>query len=122
MPYNSENIFAKILRKEIPCKVVLENAFGLAFHDIAPQAPLHVLVIPKGPFQSSSDFHQKASPDEIVGFYTFLENVIAHFHLHEEGYRLISNHGINAGQEVPHFHIHLLAGQPLGPLLTGAPA
>lgn len=120
MKYDPNNIFAKMLRGEMPCQRVLETPYGLAFHDIFPQAPVHALALPKGPYLSSLDFHQKASPDEITGFYRFLSEVIDVLNLSETGYRLLSNHGQDAGQEVPHYHVHILGGKPLGPLITSS--
>lgn len=118
MAYDSQNIFAKILKGQIPCRKVLENEWGLAFHDIAPKAPLHVLLIPKGPYENAQDFYKNATAQEIVGFYRFADSVIDHLEVREGGYRLLSNCGLNGGQEVPHFHIHLFAGRPLGPMLA----
>lgn len=116
MLYDQNNIFAKILRGEIPCKPISENAFYLAFHDIQPKAPVHVLVIPKGNYINAQDFHSTASPEEITGFYKGLAVVTESLNL-KEGFRLISNCGLNGGQEVPHYHMHLLGGQQLGPIL-----
>jgi histidine triad (HIT) family protein len=118
MSYDPENIFAKILRGEIPCDKVFENAHALAFNDIRPQAPVHVLIIPKGGYVSSSDFSEKASADEIAGFMRAIHAVAAKTGVLESGYRLIANTGADGLQEVPHFHIHLLGGRPLGPMLT----
>ncbi len=118
MTYDVGNIFAKILRAEIPSKKVLEDDWGLAFHDIAPKAPLHVLMIPKGPYTDSQDFYQNATPDEITGFGRFVAKVIEALDVKADGYRLLSNCGLNGGQEVPHYHIHLFAGKPLGPMLA----
>ncbi|NHN89290.1 histidine triad nucleotide-binding protein [Acetobacter conturbans] len=116
--YDPENIFAKILRGEIPCKKVFENDYVLAFHDIAPKAPVHVLVIPKGPYVSFADFTQRASDKEIVGFNKAVGDVARMFRLDEPGYRMIGNVGQDSGQEVPHFHVHILGGRPLGPMLA----
>ena len=120
MDYDHNNIFAKILRGEIPCQKIKENDFGFAFHDIAPQAPIHVLALPKGSYTSSFDFFKRASEKEITGFYRFIEKLVTHLDLQKDGYRLLSNHGKNAGQEVPHYHVHILGGKPLGPLLSGS--
>jgi diadenosine tetraphosphate (Ap4A) HIT family hydrolase len=109
-PYDDQNIFAKILRGEIPNRTVYEDAFALAFHDIAPQAAIHVLVIPKGPYVSAMDFAARASEGEIAGFWRAVGKVAAVLELEQSGYRLLSNHGINAGQEVPHFHVHIFGG------------
>lgn len=116
-PYDPQNIFARILRGELPCKRVHEDEFALAFHDIAPQAPLHVLVIPKGPYVSAADFHATAPEAEIAGFWRAVAKVAKDLKLEEPGYRLLANVGHDAGQEVPHFHVHLFAGKPLGRML-----
>ncbi|GEM15765.1 histidine triad nucleotide-binding protein [Gluconobacter oxydans] len=118
MTYDPGNIFARILRKEIPARTIYEDDFALAFHDIAPKAPIHVLVIPKGPYVSIADFGATASPDEITGFWRAVSKIAEEQGLTREGFRLISNSGPNSGQEVPHFHVHLFGGAALGPLLT----
>lgn len=118
MTYDHSNIFARILRKEIPSRTVYEDDYALAFHDIAPQAPIHVLVIPKGPYVSIADFSATASADEITGFWRAVAKVAEAEDLTKDGFRLISNSGANSGQEVPHFHVHLFGGAALGPLLS----
>lgn len=118
MTYDTGNIFAKILRGEIPCGKVFENDHALAFHDIKPQAPVHILVIPKGPYISLDDFTQKAGAQEIEGFWRAVGQVAREADVVAGGYRLISNHGSNAHQEVAHFHIHILGGRALGPMLV----
>ena len=118
MTYDPGNIFARILRREIPAHTVYEDDFALAFHDIAPQAPIHVLVIPKGPYVSIADFSATASAEEITGFWRAVSKIAEEQGLTHEGFRLISNSGPNSGQEVPHFHVHLFGGKSLGPLLT----
>ena len=118
MSYDSNNIFAKILRGEIPCNKAFENDYALAFHDISPAAPVHILVVPKGAYVSFDDFAVKASADEIAGFFKAVQTVAAAAGVDAEGYRLLANHGSNAGQEVPHFHVHILGGRPLGGLLV----
>jgi histidine triad (HIT) family protein len=118
MAYNRNNVFAKILRGEIPCKKQHEDEFALAFHDINPQAPVHVLVIPKGEYISSDDFHAQASEAEIAGFWRAVGAVARQVKIDVEGYRLLANYGVNAGQEVPHFHVHLFGGAKLGPMLA----
>lgn len=118
MAYDSNNIFAKILRGEIPCKKAFENAHAVAFHDIRPQAPVHVLVIPKGSYISLDDFTANASASEIEGFWRAVGQVAREAEVVGGGYRLISNHGANAHQEVPHFHVHILGGRALGPMLS----
>jgi histidine triad (HIT) family protein len=115
--YDDQNIFARILRGEIPNRTVFENEHVLAFHDIAPQAELHVLVIPKGPYVSFADFAAKANPEAIVGFWRAVGQIAHALGLEQLGYRLLTNMGQQAGQEVPHFHVHLFGGQPLGPMI-----
>ena len=117
MPYDSGNVFAKILRGEIPCKKVYEDSHVLAFHDINPQAPAHVLVIPKGAYVSMDDFSEKASDAELAGFMRGAGKVARQLGLVEGGYRVLANHGRNANQEVPHFHLHIFGGRNLGPML-----
>lgn len=116
--YDTNNIFARILRGEIPCRKVREDEWSLAFHDINPQAPTHVLVIPKGAYISWADFSAKASEAEIAGFVRAVGQVARDMGLEEPGYRLLANIGEHAGQEVPHLHVHLFAGRPLGPMLA----
>lgn len=115
--YDENNIFARILRREIPCKKIYEDEFALAFEDIAPQAPVHVLVIPKGEYISFDDFATDAPAKIFKGFFAAVQKVAEEFKLQDSGYRIISNHGKNAGQLVPHFHIHILGGKPLGKLV-----
>jgi diadenosine tetraphosphate (Ap4A) HIT family hydrolase len=116
--YDPNNVFAKILRGEIPCKKVLETEHALAFHDINPQAPVHVLVIPKGSYVSFDDFSARATADEISGFIRAIGETARNLGIVADGYRLLSNVGVNAGQEVPHLHVHLFAGRNLGPMLS----
>jgi histidine triad (HIT) family protein len=118
LPYDPQNIFAKILRGEIPNKTVYEDDWALAFHDIAPQAPTHVLVIPKGAYVSWDDFSARGSEAEIAGFVRAVGHVARTLGLVEPGYRLLANTGGHGGQEVPHLHVHLFGGQRLGPMLT----
>lgn len=118
-PYDDQNIFAKILRGEIPNRTVYEDDFALAFHDINPQAPLHVLVIPKGAYVCWDDFSARASEAEIAGFVRAVGKVARDLGLVAPGYRLLANTGIDSHQEVPHLHVHLFAGKPLGPMLMG---
>ena len=117
-PYDDGNIFARILRGEIPSKRVYEDEFALAFHDINPAAPTHILVIPKGPYISWDDFSAKASNTEIAGFVRAVGKVARDAGAVESGYRLLANTGMNSGQEVPHLHVHIFAGRPLGPMLA----
>ncbi len=119
MIYDGNNIFAKILRGEIPCNRVYEDDFALAFHDISPEAPVHVLVVPKGEFISFDDFVQNADAAFIAGYFKAVQIVAAQLHVLENGCRLITNHGVDASQSVAHFHMHILAGKPLGSLLQG---
>ncbi|HCU06141.1 MAG TPA: histidine triad nucleotide-binding protein [Holosporales bacterium] len=112
MTYDENNIFAKILRGDIPNKTVYEDAHVLSFHDIAPIAPIHVLVIPKAPYIDFSDFHQNADKQTIIQFYQGVEQTIQKLKL-LNGYRIVSNKGQDGGQEVPHFHIHILSGTKL---------
>ncbi|MDR3424983.1 MAG: HIT domain-containing protein [Alphaproteobacteria bacterium] len=114
MSYDSSNIFAKILRGEIPCDKVYEDEFALAFNDISPQAPKHILVIPKGPYASYDDFIASADDAEIVGFQRAIAKVIGEADIIAGGYRLLSNTGVDAHQAVPHYHVHILAGANLG--------
>ncbi len=116
--YDDSNIFAKILRGELPSRTVYEDEWALAFHDINPLAPVHILVIPKGPYVSWDDFSDKASPDEIAGFVRAVGKVARDQQLVVQGYRLLANTGKRAGQEVPHLHVHIFGGQPLGPMLA----
>lgn len=115
MRYDSDNIFARILRGEIPCRRVFENAHVLAFHDIHPKAPVHVLLIPKGAYGDASDFHARSTTEEIAAFYQACAHVAAVVDVASSGYRLVTNCGPHAGQEVGHFHVHLLGGGPLQP-------
>lgn len=117
-PYDDQNIFAKILRGEIPNKTVYEDEWALAFHDINPQAPLHVLVIPKGAYVSWDDFSARAPAEEIAGFVRAVGHVARAAGLAEPGYRLLANIGGHGHQEVPHLHVHLFGGKPLGPMLA----
>ncbi|GAA0273059.1 histidine triad nucleotide-binding protein [Alteraurantiacibacter aestuarii] len=118
-PYDPANIFAKILRGEITCNKVFEDEHALAFHDIAPQAPVHVLVIPKGAYVSWDDFAATASDREIAGFIRAVATVARDLDLVQPGYRLLANVGANGGQEVPHLHVHLFGGRPLGRMISG---
>jgi len=117
MTYDRTNIFAKILRGEIPCKKVHEDEFVLAFEDIAPAAPVHVLVIPKGEYMSFNDFAAHAPEKMMHGFFSSVQKIAVKLGLEEGGYRLISNHGPDASQSVPHFHVHILGGRSMGGLL-----
>ncbi len=118
LPYDPANIFARILRGEIPCERVYEDEHALAFRDIAPQAPTHVLVIPKGAYVSWDDFSARGSDAEIAGFVRAVGRVARAAGLVEPGYRLLVNTGPHGGQEVPHLHVHLFGGVALGPMLA----
>jgi histidine triad (HIT) family protein len=118
--YDDQNIFAKILRGEIPNKTVLETEHALAFHDIAPQAPIHVLVIPKGPYVCYDHFAQDASDAEIIGYTRAVGEVCKMMGVEENGFRLIANAGEHGVQEVPHLHVHILGGRNLGRMLSRA--
>lgn len=118
MVYDDNNVFAKILRGEIPAKKVYENEFALAFHDIGAKAPVHVLVIPKGKYVSIVDFGENASAAEITGFYRALAKVANDLGIQNEGFRTIANTGLNGGQEVSHFHLHILGGKKIGPMVA----
>jgi histidine triad (HIT) family protein len=115
--YDDTNIFARILRGEIPNKTVYEDEWALAFHDINPQAPTHILVIPKRAYVSWDDFSAHASAEEIAGFIRAVGHVARESGLVAPGYRLLANTGLHAHQEVPHLHVHLFGGKPLGPML-----
>lgn len=115
--YDPANIFARILRGEVPCRKVCENAHALAFHDAFPKAPIHILVVPKGSYVSYVDFFAKASGEELSGLAAAITEVCELFPIERDGSRLICNQGQWGGQEVPHFHIHLLGGKPLGPMV-----
>ena len=121
--YDDQNVFAKILRGEIPNRTVLETEHSLAFHDIRPQAPVHVLVIPKGPYVNFDHFGAEASDAEIVDFTRTVARLCAELGVSpgagDSGYRLIANAGLHGVQEVPHYHIHILGGRGLGRMLPG---
>jgi histidine triad (HIT) family protein len=117
-PYDDNNIFARILRNEIPSKRIYEDEWAIAFHDINPQAPVHVLVIPRGKHVALPDFLENAPDAEIAGFWRAVGKVARQLGLEEAGFRTLSNMGPNSGQEVPHLHVHLFGGGPLGPMLA----
>lgn len=118
MAYDDDNVFAKILRGDLPCRKVHETEHSLAFHDINPQAPLHVLVIPKGRYVDYDDFSANASPAEIADFVRAVGDTARSLGVVADGYRILSNNGRDSHQEVPHLHIHIFAGRPLGPMLV----
>ena len=117
-PYDDSNIFARILRGELPCNTVYEDEHALAFHDIRPLAPTHILVIPKGAYVSWDDFSERASEAEIAGFVRAVGKIAREAGLVAPGYRLLANVGMNSGQEVPHLHVHIFGGRGLGPMLA----
>ncbi|MEJ0048788.1 MAG: histidine triad nucleotide-binding protein [Rhodospirillales bacterium] len=117
-PYDETNVFARILRGELPCRKIYEDEFALAFEDIHPRAPVHVLIIPKTPHVSLADFTATASPAQITGFFQAVGRVAKQLGLEPDGYRVLANMGANGHQEVPHFHMHLFGGRPLGPMLV----
>lgn len=115
--YDEQNIFAKILRGEIPCNKVDECDHSLSFHDIQPQAPVHILVIPKGAYVNFTDFSENASIEEQAAFLAAIGRVVKMVGVEEDGYRLIANTGTHGHQDVPHLHMHILGGQPLGRMM-----
>ena len=117
-PYDDNNIFARILRGEIPSKPVYEDDHALAFHDINPQAPIHILVIPKGRYVSWDDFAERGAAEEIAGFVRAVGHVAREQGLVAPGYRLLTNVGPDSGQEVPHLHVHIFGGRGLGSMLA----
>lgn len=117
MTYDSENVFAKIIRGEIPCDAVYQDDKVLAFNDISPAAPVHVLVVPKGEYCSFDDFMTQADAEIVTSFFAKVKEIASQLNIVESGYRLITNHGVDASQTVPHFHVHILGGKPLGGLI-----
>ena len=118
LPYDDQNVFARILRGEIPSRIVYEDQWAFAFHDVNPQAPVHILVIPKGAWVSWDDFSERAGAEEIAGFVRAVGQVARDNGLVAPGYRLLANIGGHGHQEVPHLHVHLFGGRPLGPMLA----
>jgi histidine triad (HIT) family protein len=121
MAYDRSNVFARILRGELPCRKVYENEHALAFHDIYPMAPVHVLVIPRGEYVSIADFSGSASEAEIAGFWRAVRDTAAQLGLEPDGYRVVSNHGAHANQIVFHFHVHIFGGAPLSSRMGNPP-
>ncbi|HEX3536691.1 MAG TPA: histidine triad nucleotide-binding protein [Stellaceae bacterium] len=117
MAYDRSNVFALILRGELPCSKVYEDEHVLAFRDINPQAPKHVVLIPKGEYVSVDDFSERASEAELAAFLRAISKIAKAEDVTEGGYRILANHGAEAHQEVPHFHLHLFGGRDLGPML-----
>jgi histidine triad (HIT) family protein len=118
MIYDSNNVFAKIIRGEIPAQKVYEDEKVLAFHDLFKASPTHILVIPKGEYLDFSDFASKAKSEEISHFFQKVDEVVKLVGAEKSGFRLISNMGLDANQSVSHFHVHILAGKNLGPLIA----
>ena len=118
MPYNSENIFSKIIKGQIPCDKIYEDKNTLAFNDINPVAPVHILVLPKGLYTSFDDFVMQEDKSIIAEFFTTVRKIANDAGLVESGYRLIMNHGYDASQTVEHFHVHIIGGKALGGLLA----
>lgn len=116
--YDDNNIFRKIIKKEIPAKIIFENDFALSFYDINPLAKIHALVIPKNKFVNVLDFANNASVEEMAGLYSAIAETVKILNLESDGFRLISNCGINAGQEVPHLHYHILGGEKIGKMVS----
>ena len=114
MDYDNNNVFAKILNKKLSTEIILENEYAIAFNDITPQAPIHILIIPKGKYIKYDDFLNKAAKEEIYQFFILINQLVKDYNLEKTGYRLITNAGKHANQEVPHLHFHLLAGKNLG--------
>lgn len=121
MAYDRNNVFARILRGEIPCRKVFEDAHVLAFHDINPQTPTHILVIPKGEYVSLDDFSERASEGEMAALLRATGRIAREAGVATNGYRILANHGVNAHQEVPHFHIHIFGGRDLGRMIGKSP-
>jgi len=117
LSYDPNNVFARILRGELPCRKVSEDAHVLAFHDIRPQAPTHIVLIPKGEYVSVDDFSERASDAELTALIRAIGQIARQEGVSEGGYRILANHGAAAHQEVPHFHLHLFGGRDLGPML-----
>ena len=120
MAYDPNNVFARILRGELPCKKIHEDEHVLAFHDINPQTPTHVLIIPKGEFVSLDDFSEKASDAQLAAVLRVAGRIARDLGVAESGYRILANHGRHAHQEVPHFHLHIFAGRDLGRMVPKA--
>lgn len=118
MAYDDNNIFARILRGEIPAKVIYEDDFVLAFHDAFPKAPVHALIIPKGKFTDIADFTANAGDEEIIALTRAVANVVDKLGLREKGFRTIANTGEHGGQEVPHYHLHIIGGRAIGAMVS----
>ena len=114
MTYDTNNVFAKIIRGELPCKLVAESDHSMAFHDVNPKTPVHVLIVPKGSYVDYQDFIGHAGDHELVDFFRLVDQVTKEMGVSDQGYRLVSNNGAPAGQIVFHFHVHVHGGRPLG--------
>ena len=121
MTYDRNNVFARILRGELPCRKVYEDEFALAFHDINPLAPVHVLVVPKGEYVSNADFSRHAPDSLIAGFWRAVGVVARQLELDDEGYRVVANHGPHGGQLVFHFHVHIFGGRRMSHRMGNMP-
>jgi len=117
--YDKNNVFAKIIRKEIPSKIIYEDDEIMAFHDISGSAPVHVLVVPKGEYISFDDFSVVADAEFVGRFFAKVRNIANDLGVAKTGYRILANHGADASQTVPHFHVHILGGTKLGGLVSG---
>ena len=118
MTYDENNIFARILRSEIPCNKILENDFALAFSDINPQAPIHILIIPKNSYINFYDFTKNDQIKEVELFWKLVNDVIKQENIDNKGFRIITNSGSDGNQDVPHFHVHLLGGKNMGRMIN----
>ena len=116
--YDDDNIFARILNGDVPCDKVYEDTHVLAFNDITAQASVHILVIPKGKYVSIDDFGANASAEEVTAFYRAISKIVEEQGIVESGFRCIANTGDHGGQEVPHFHMHILGGEKIGPMVS----
>jgi diadenosine tetraphosphate (Ap4A) HIT family hydrolase len=115
--YDPNNIFAKILRREIPPKVIYEDDHVLAFHDAFPKKKVHALIIPKGPYMNITQFSEKGKEEELVALFRAVPKVVELLGIKDSGYRVITNNGMDGGQEVPHFHLHILGGEKVGQMV-----
>ncbi len=120
MAYDDDNVFAKILRGELPANKVYEDDFVVAFDDINPQTPVHVLIVPKAAYVDYADFIENADAEQVIGFFKAVNHVAHLTGVAETGYRLVTNNGASAGQIVFHFHMHLYGGRPLGGMVRRA--
>lgn len=117
--YDEQNVFARILRGEIPAQIVYDDEWCVAFRDISPAAPAHVLVIPRGKYRNFAEFVKLGEEEEVAGFFDSVRHIAKELGVEESGYRLVMNTGPDANQTVHHFHVHILGGKPLGPMVAG---